>query len=1235
MQNSIKRQFTMNISNSLYTSKKLLLSLVTIIFSFGSYSQIVTIPDGNFKTYLVGNAAINTNGDAEIQVSEASVFTGQIFCSNLGINDLTGIEAFIALTDLTCNSNQLTSINLSQNTALTFLTLNLNQLTSLDLSQNTALVTILCHHNLLANITLGSNSVLNLLHTYSNQLTSLDVTQNTALTVLYCFDNQITGIDVTQNTMLIQLYVNENQLSGIDVSQNADLLWLYCNDNPITSLDVSQNLNLTKLYCYNNQLTSLDVTQNVDLTQLYCLNNSLTSLNAANGNNTNFTVFNTTINPNLTCIEVDDATWSTANWTDIDPASSFSNDCNPICIVNIPDANFKTYLVGNAAINTNGDAEIQCSEASAFTGFISCSSLGIVDLTGIEAFTSLTGLDCGYNSISAINRSLNTSLTMIWCNNNSLTSLILPQSNSLTNLNCSTNSLTSLNVTQNTALEYLTCSINSLTSLDLNQNLVLITLNCSSNLLTSLNVNNNTNLTDLVCYNNQLPSLDVSQNIQLTTLDCHNNSISSIDVVQNVDLITFYCHDNSLSSLNVTQNIDLLYFHCYSNSISLLDVSQNSVLVTLFCQSNALSSLDVTQNLDLTALKCFGNSLTSLDISQNIVLIQIYCHFNQLTSLNAANGNNTNFTAFYANNNPNLTCIQVDDDVWSTANWTNIDAIASFSNNCLIAPPTAACQDVTIGLDAFGNVTLLPSMIDGGSSSNSGVYTLSADVVNFDCSDMGANTVTLTVTSDGLSSTCSATVTVIDDIDPTGTLQSTITVDCFNNVPVPDPLIITDEADNCSGPLSVIFVSDVSDGGLCPEVITRTYAVADYFGNTIFLTQAITIQDISAPTASNPVTINVGCIGEVPAPDVLVVTDEADNCSLNPIVVFNSDVSNGLTNPETITRTYLVEDDCGNMILVTQLIIVEDLTAPFLDAPILLDAQSNCSINAPGNYPTATDNCDGTITGVPNISFPITTIGTTVVTWTYSDANGNISTQTQDFTVIDNLAPVPDATALTDLVGECNIDAPTTPTATDNCGGVITGTPSLIFPITAIGLTVITWSFDDGNGNTSTQTQDAWNTPIVFTSTITVSGNTLTSDEISASYQWVDCDNGNAEIFGETSQSFTPVSTGNYAVQLTRNGCVEITPCIYFGFVGLDENELSNGVGGLSSEVEIYPNPATYQITIDTDEQVGTVMIFDLFGSLVQQENTTTFSVENLSSGVYIMNIKTNNGISLNRFIKK
>jgi hypothetical protein len=70
-------------------------------------------------------------------------------------------------------------------------------------------------------------------------------------------------------------------------------------------------------------------------------------------------------------------------------------------------------------------------------------------------------------------------------------------------------------------------------------------------------------------------------------------------------------------------------------------------------------------------------------------------------------------------------------------------------------------------------------------------------------------------------------------------------------------------------------------------------------------------------------------------------------------------------------------------------------------------------------------------------------------------------------------------------------------------------------------------------------------------------------------------------------------------------------------------------------DISIYPNPASSIITIDTDEQIETIMIYDLFGSLIQQESTASFSIEELPSGVYFANVQTSNGMARVRFVKQ
>ena len=255
--------------------KKLLLILLCLpIIGFGQ----INIPDTNFKAYLVGNSLINTNGDNEIQVSEATSFSGGIACDNMNISDLTGIEEFTNLTVLYC---------------------------------------------------------------FGNQLTTLDVSQNTALTELSCGDNQLTTLDVSNNTALSFFNCSNNQITTLDVSQNTALTEFFCDRNELTSIDISLNINLTSFICSYNLLTSLDASNNPALTDLHCGNNQLVSLNVQNGNNINWSwylnySFVCINNLSLYCINVDDDVWSTVNLTvasgNIDPQHYFSTNCSGTAI---------------------------------------------------------------------------------------------------------------------------------------------------------------------------------------------------------------------------------------------------------------------------------------------------------------------------------------------------------------------------------------------------------------------------------------------------------------------------------------------------------------------------------------------------------------------------------------------------------------------------------------------------------------------------------------------------------------------------------------------------------------------------------------------------------------------------------------------------------------------------------------------------------------------------------------
>jgi Secretion system C-terminal sorting domain len=157
----------------------------------------------------------------------------------------------------------------------------------------------------------------------------------------YPLDDYVPTANISGITILNIINQNISDLTGIeDFAALTDLL---CYTNNLTSLDVSNNTALTQLFCNSNNLTSLDVSANTALITLNCKSNNLTSLNVKNGNNTNISNFFADDNPNLTCIQVDDAAWSTANWTNIDPQSYFSEDCGALSLEDLSLQNISIY----------------------------------------------------------------------------------------------------------------------------------------------------------------------------------------------------------------------------------------------------------------------------------------------------------------------------------------------------------------------------------------------------------------------------------------------------------------------------------------------------------------------------------------------------------------------------------------------------------------------------------------------------------------------------------------------------------------------------------------------------------------------------------------------------------------------------------------------------------------------------------------------------------------------------
>ncbi|MEM1118812.1 MAG: T9SS type A sorting domain-containing protein [Bacteroidota bacterium] len=378
-------------------------------------------------------------------------------------------------------------------------------------------------------------------------------------------------------------------------------------------------------------------------------------------------------------------------------------------------------------------------------------------------------------------------------------------------------------------------------------------------------------------------------------------------------------------------------------------------------------------------------------------------------------------------------------------------------------------------------------------------------------------------------STCVQTITVQDDEAPVvPEAPEALSVQCADDVPAPISLTATD---NCSGSITS-EPSDSITSGDCPNsfVVERTWIFTDECGNTSSVSQTITVEDTEVPEAPvAPAPIVVQCADDVPAAAELTATD---NCSGTIVGVPTDEIIAGdCPNRFTVNRTWTFTDECGNSTTANQSIEVIDTEAPTPpEAPEAITVQ--CADDVPTVAElTATDNCSGTITGVPSDeitpgdcpnSFTVTR------TWTFTDECGNSSNVTQTITVDDTEAPVtPEAPEA--ITVQCADDVPTPEalTATDNCSGSITNTPSdEITPGDCPNSFTVTrtWTFTDECGNSSSVSQtitvDDTEAPVTPEAPEAIA--VQCADDVPAAVELTAVDNCSGSITGTPTDETTP-----------------------------------------------------------------------------------------------------------------
>ncbi len=555
--------------------------------------------------------------------------------------------------------------------------------------------------------------------------------------------------------------------------------------------------------------------------------------------------------------------------------------------------------------------------------------------------------------------------------------------------------------------------------------------------------------------------LDATGNASITAVDIDDSSTDNcgIDSIS-IDETSFDCSDLGANTITLT----VTDASGNSNTCTTTVTVEDSINPVANCVAPFTIQLDGTGNASITAVDIDDSSTDNCSIA-SMSLDDTSFDCNDL----GVNMVTLTVTDTSGNSNTCTTTVTVVD---------TIDPVA----NCV--------SPFIVQLDNMGNASITSAMVDAGSSDNCSIDTISIDETSFDCSDLGANTVILTVTdASGNSDTCTTIVTVEDSINPIANCVAPFTVqlDGTGSASITAADIDDSSTDNCS--IDSITIDETSFDCTHLGVNTVMLTVIDASGNADTCTTTVTVVDSVNPVATcvAPFTIQLDATGNASITAADINNGSTDNCSIDSIII--DETSFDCTDLGVNTVTLTVTDASGNSDTCTTAVTVEDSVNPVANCvvpfTIQLDATGNASITAGDINDGSTDNCGIASTSIDITSFDCSTVGVNTVTLIVTDASGNSDTCTTTVTVEDSVNPIANCvapfTVQLDATGNASITAADIDDSSiDNCGVASTSIDISSFDCTNLGMNVVTLTVTDTSGNIDT-----------CTTTVTVEDNIL------------------------------------------------------------------------------------------------------------------------------------------------
>lgn len=389
--------------------------------------------------------------------------------------------------------------------------------------------------------------------------------------------------------------------------------------------------------------------------------------------------------------------------------------------------------------------------------------------------------------------------------------------------------------------------------------------------------------------------------------------------------------------------------------------------------------------------------------------------------------------------------------------------------------PTAIAQNITAYLDATGSVTVSAADVDNNSTDNCTISTRELDITDFDCDDIGMNSVILTITdNNGLSSTANAQINVLDTISPVVLTQDiTVQLDASGAATITPSDIDNNSTDNCTIDSYALDITTFDCDDLGDNTVTLT--VTDNGGNSSTGTATVTVEDVALPTVvTQDITIQLNADGQATIMASSIDNGSTDNCSIDSYSLDITTFDCNSLGDNTVTLT--VTDNSGNSNTGTATVTVEDVTNPTAIAQnivIKLDELGQASITTDDIDNGSSDNCSISSLSLDKTDFDCSNLGTNAVILTVRDESGNTATDELTVTVEDDIDPEIVCPADIEVINDAGQTSAvvnyTAPVGTDNCSNPTTSLVSGLasgssFPL---GVSKVSYEVVDGSGNNS------------------------------------------------------------------------------------------------------------------------------------------------------------------------